>query len=146
MKAVTIYEDRIVARIKLIDEHVEAEMDLDLDRTLATLNDAPDYKINNEEFSGRERVRAFYANIFTGFPDLKLDITRRYVSDDAITVEATLSGTHKGLWNGIPATGRQIQFPFCTIFLFDENDRLTGERTYFDSALLLRQLGLLPTQ
>jgi steroid delta-isomerase-like uncharacterized protein len=146
MKAVTIDEDRIAARIKLIDEHVEAEMDLDLDRTLATLNEAPDYKINNDEFSGRERVRAFYANLFTGFPDLKLEITRRYVSDDVITVEATLSGTHKGLWNGIPATGRQIQFPFCVIFLFDKNDRLTGERTYFDSALLLRQLGLLPTQ
>jgi steroid delta-isomerase-like uncharacterized protein len=146
MKAVTIDEDRIAARIKLIDEHVEAEMDLDLDRTLATLNEAPDYKINNDEFSGRERVRAFYANIFTGFPDWKVEITQCYVSDDAITVEATVSGTHKGLWNGIPATGRRIQLLVCTIFLFDENDRLTGERTYFDSALLLRQLGLLPAQ
>jgi steroid delta-isomerase-like uncharacterized protein len=146
MKAVTIDEDRIAARMKLIEEHCQAEMDLDLDRTLATLNEAPDYKINNDEFSGRERVRAFYANMFTGFPDLKLEITRRYVSDDAITVEATVSGTHNGLWNGIPATGRRIQLPFCTIFLFDENDRLTGERTHFDSALLLRQLGLLPTQ
>jgi steroid delta-isomerase-like uncharacterized protein len=146
MKAVTIDEDRIAARMKLIEEHCQAEMDLDLDRTLATLNEAPDYKINNDEFSGRERVRAFYANMFTGFPDLKLEITRRYVSDDAITVEATVSGTHNGLWNEIPATGRRIQLPFCTIFLFDENDRLTGERTHFDSALLLRQLGLLPTQ
>ena len=35
MKAVTIDEGRIAARIKLIDEHNEAEMALDLDRTLA---------------------------------------------------------------------------------------------------------------
>jgi predicted ester cyclase len=111
MKAVTIDEGRIAARNKLIDEHNEAEMALDLDRTVATLNEAPDYKINNDEFSGREKVRAFYADFFMGFPDLKLEITRRYVSDDAITIEVTLSGTHKGPWSGIPATGHRVQLP-----------------------------------
>ena len=146
MKAVTIDEDRIAARMKLIEEHCQAEMDLDLDRTLATLNDAPDFKINNDEFSGRESVRAFYADLFTGFPDLHIEITRHYVSDEVIIVEATLSGTHKNLFNGIPATGRRIQFPLCVIFPFDENDRITGERAYFDNALVLRQLGVLPAQ
>jgi steroid delta-isomerase-like uncharacterized protein len=146
MKAVTVDEGRIAARMKLIDEHIQAEMDLDLDRTLATLNDTPDYKINNDEFSGRESVRAFYADLFTGFPDLHFEITRSYVSDDAIILEATFSGTHKNLFNGIPATGRRVQFPFCTIFAFDENDRLAGERAYFDNALVLRQLGVLPEQ
>jgi hypothetical protein len=34
--------------------------------------------------SGPESARAFYADLFTGFPDLKLEITRRYVSDEAI--------------------------------------------------------------
>ena len=146
MKAVTIDEGRIAARIALVDEHAQAEMDCDLDRTLATLNEAPDYKINNDEFSGRESVRAFYADLYTGFPDLQLEITRRYVSDEAIIVEVTFSGTHKNQWSGIPATGRRVQFPLCAIFPFDENDRLAGERVYFDSALILRQLGALPTQ
>jgi steroid delta-isomerase-like uncharacterized protein len=142
MKAVNIDERRIATRMALVDEHAQAEMDLDLDRTLATLNEAPDYKINDNEFSGRESVRAFYAD----FPDLQIEIKRRYVSDEAIILEATFSGSHKDLWNGIPATGRRVQFPFCAIFPFDENDRLTGERAYFDSALVLRQLGVLPAQ
>ena len=146
MKAVTIDERRIATRMALVDEHAQAEMDCDLDRTLATLNEAPDYKINNDEFSGRESVRAFYTDMYTGFPDLDLEITRRYVSDEAIIVEVTFSGTHKGQWNGIPATGRRVQFPFCVIFPFDESDRLAGERAYFDSALILRQLGVLPAQ
>jgi predicted ester cyclase len=68
------------------------------------------------------------------------------VSDEAIIIEVTFSGTHKGQWNGIPATGRRVQFPLCAIFPFDENDRLAGERAYFDSALVLRQLGALPAQ
>ena len=142
----TIDEDRIAARMKLLEEHLQAENDLDLDRTLATLNDAPDYKVNNDEFSGRESVRAYYANLFTGFPDLHLEITRRYVSDESIIVEATVSGTHTNLFSGIPATGRRVELSFCTIFSFDENDRITGERAYFDNALVLRQLGLLPAQ
>jgi steroid delta-isomerase-like uncharacterized protein len=146
MKAVTIDERRIAARIALVDEHSQAEMDCDLDRTLATLNEAPDYKMINDEFSGRESVRAFYADLYTGFPDLQLEITRRYVSDEAIIVEVTFSGTHKNQWSGIPATGRRVQFPLCAILPFDENDRLAGERAYFDSALILRQLGALPTQ
>ena len=146
MKAVTIDEGRIAARMKLVDEHNQAEMDLDLDRTLATLNDAPDYKFNNDEFRGRETVRAFYADLFTGFPDFHVEVVRRYVSDEAIILEELVSGTHKGQWNGIPATGRRIQLPVCVIFPFDENDRLSGERSYFDGALLLRQLGVLPAQ
>ena len=83
MKAVNIDERRIATRMALVDEHAQAEMDLDLDRTLATLNEAPDYKINDNEFSGRESVRAFYADLYTGFPDLQFEITRRYVSDEA---------------------------------------------------------------
>jgi steroid delta-isomerase-like uncharacterized protein len=146
IKALTIDEARIAARMKLIQEHIQPEMNLDLDRTLATLNDAPDYKVNNDEFSGRESVRAFSADLFTGFPDLHLEITRSYVSDDAIIVEATFSGTHKNPFKGIPATGRRVQFPFCTIFAFDENDRLAGEHAYFDNALVLGQLGVLPPQ
>jgi steroid delta-isomerase-like uncharacterized protein len=146
MKAVTIEEDRVAARMKLVEEHRQAEVDHDLDRTLATLNDAPDFKINNDEFSGRESVHAFYADLFMGFPDLHLEITGRYVSDEAIILEMTLSGTHKNLFNGIPATGRRVQVPLCVIFPFDDNDRITGERVYFDNALVLRQLGTLPSQ
>jgi hypothetical protein len=92
MKAVNIDERRIATRMALVDEHAQAEMDLDLDRTLATLNEAPDYKINDNEFSGRESVRAFYAD----FPDLQIEIKRRYVSDEAIILEATFSGWDSG--------------------------------------------------
>jgi len=59
-------------------------------------------------------------------------------------VEMVLSGTHSGTWFGIPPTGRRFELPACAVFIFDEDDKIAGERGYFDSALLLRQLGLLP--
>jgi predicted ester cyclase len=48
------------------------------------------------------------------------------------------------LWFGMPPTGRHFEMPACAVFIFDEEDRIIGERGYFDSALMLRQLGLLP--
>jgi steroid delta-isomerase-like uncharacterized protein len=146
MKAMTIDEGHVAARIKIVEEHVRAENAHELDATMATLNETPYFKLNNDEFGGQDGVRAFYASLFTAFPDLYIEVTRRYASDEAIIVEATLSGTHKNEWNGIAATGRRVQLPFTAIFPFDENDSLTGERVYCDNALVLRQLGVLPAQ
>jgi steroid delta-isomerase-like uncharacterized protein len=146
MKEVTIDERRIAARINLVDEHMRAENDHDLDRTMATLIQAPNYKLNDEEFGGGDSVRAFYTELFQGFPDLHLDETRRYVSDEAIILEVIMTGTQTNEFRKIPASGRRIQVPLCAIFLFDDNDRITGERVYLDVALMLRQLGVLPPQ
>jgi len=57
-----------------------------------------------------------------------------------------MTGTQTNEFCGIPASGRRIQVPVCAIFLFDENDQITGERIYLDVALFLRQLGVLPPQ
>jgi steroid delta-isomerase-like uncharacterized protein len=146
MKTATMDESRVAARIKLVDEHVRAENEHELDGTMATMNEAPLFKLNNDEISGRHGVRKFYADLFQGFPDFHVDVTRRHVSDEAIILEATISGTHMNEWSGIPASGRRIQFPLCTVFPFDDNDRITGERVYFDNALVLKQLGLFPPQ
>ena len=116
MKAVSIDERRIASRMALVDEHAQAEMDLDLERTLATLNEAPDYKINDNEFSGRESVRAFYADMFTGFPDLHLEITRRYVSDEAIIIEGTFSGTIRINGVGFRPPDAGFSFHFVSSF------------------------------
>jgi predicted ester cyclase len=77
-------------------------------------------------------------------PDLRFDIKSLHVGEEAIPVEMVLSGMHTGTWFGIPPTGRCFQMPACAVFIFDEHDKIAGERGYFDSALMLRQLGLLP--
>lgn len=54
-----------------------------------------------------------------------------------------IRGTHLGIWRGgLPATGRRVEFPLCGVFTFDAEDRLAGERIYYDRATVLRQLGL----
>jgi steroid delta-isomerase-like uncharacterized protein len=146
MKTATMDEHRLAARINLVDEHVRAENAHELDGTMATLSETPLFKLNNDEVVGRDGVRTFYADLFKGFPDFHIDVKDRHVSDDAIILEVIISGTHMNEWSGIPASGRRVQFPLCVVFPFDDNDRITGERAYFDNALVLRQLGVLPPQ
>jgi hypothetical protein len=35
-----------------------------------------------------------------------------------------------------------VRFPLCGVFTFDEENRLAGERIYYDRAAILRQLGV----
>jgi hypothetical protein len=41
-----------------------------------------------------------------------------------------------------PQTGRRVQFPLCGVYTFDGDDRLAGEKIYYDRGTVLRQLGV----
>ncbi|MGH2368290.1 MAG: hypothetical protein ACRDI2_08825 [Chloroflexota bacterium] len=54
----TEQDSRLAARIKLVEEHVDAENDHDLDRLMATFGAAPTYALNTEHFLGQDGVRS----------------------------------------------------------------------------------------
>jgi SnoaL-like polyketide cyclase len=62
-------------------------------------------------------------------------------ADDAVLVEAMLYGTHQGSFRGLPPTGRSFEMQFLAVFVF-EHALFVCERVYFDSATVLRQLGI----
>jgi steroid delta-isomerase-like uncharacterized protein len=136
---------RIDARVVAIDEHVRQENRHDLDALLATFGSHALYEDGpwSERHEGIAAVREYYASLFRAAPDVHIEVKNRHVADDAIVLEVMISGTHLGPWRGLPATGRHLEFPLCAIFTFDENDRMLGERIYYDRATVLRQLGVL---
>lgn len=137
------------ARIKVVEEHVHAENAHDIHRIMATFGPRPTLTFNGTTFYGHASIRACYEAIgfggpHGGFADLRAEILHQHVSDEAITVEAMLRGTHTQTWQGIAATGRVVAIPACEIFVFDAAGKLAGERVYCDGGLLLKQLGVLP--
>jgi steroid delta-isomerase-like uncharacterized protein len=84
----------------------------------------------------------FYEQLMKAAPDVEIEVQQRHVTDDAILVEVEIRGTHLGGWRGRPATGRQIKFPLCGVYTFDADDRLAGEKIYYDRGTVLRQLGI----
>jgi steroid delta-isomerase-like uncharacterized protein len=91
---------------------------------------------------GRSGVCLFYEQLMKALPDLEIEVQRQHVTDDAILVEVMVRGTHLGAWRGLPATGRRVEFPLCGVYTFDTDNRLAGEKIYYDRGTVLRQLGI----
>jgi steroid delta-isomerase-like uncharacterized protein len=135
---------RLQANRALVEEHLRVEGLQQMDALLNTFGTSPYFYLNAQRTDGRDGIRAVYSALFSGFPDLKTTTRNWYVSENAVVVETVLSGTHQGIWNGIPPTGRHVEVPMCAIFPVDDAGKLQAEVVYFDSAILLQQLGLMP--
>jgi steroid delta-isomerase-like uncharacterized protein len=126
---------------------MHAENAHDITATMATLGRQPRYILNGTILDGHEAIRGAYEGIGLGkgaaFSHFKVDVTALHTSEEAVVLEGMMSGTHVAEWQGIPATGRSFAIPVCAVFTFDAEEKLAGERIYFDGALLLRQLGVL---
>ena len=140
----SIPRDRGSARIAVVEQHIRLENEHDLEGVLRTFGDSAQYDDEpwGEHYKGRNGVRQFYEQLMKALPDLEIEVQRRHVADDAILVEVMIRGTHLGGWRGLPATGRRVEFPLCGVYTFDADDRLAGEKIYYDRGTVLRQLGV----
>jgi steroid delta-isomerase-like uncharacterized protein len=140
----SVPQDKQAARIATVEEHVRLENQHDLEGLLRTFGDVAQYDDEpwGEHHEGRSGVRLFYEQLMKGLPDLEIVILRRHVADEAILLEVMIRGTHLGAWRGLPATGRRVEFPLCGVYTFDEDNRLAGEKIYYDRGTVLRQLGV----
>jgi steroid delta-isomerase-like uncharacterized protein len=135
---------RIAARLETVDEHIRQENQHDLAGIMRTFGVTASFDDEpwNAHYVGAHEVQGFYAGLLQALPELHLDVQRRHVSDAAVILEVVVRGRHLGLWRGLPPTARRVELPLCGIFTFDDDDRLAGERAYFDRATLFRQLGV----
>jgi steroid delta-isomerase-like uncharacterized protein len=132
-------------REAVVREHMESENRHDFDATMATFAH-PRYEIvpTGEVFEGEPEVRGYFAASRTAFPDQRNEVKTIRHADDAVITEFDLLGTHLGPLRGIPPTGKTFRCPMTAFFVF-HGDRIVCERVYFDSATILRQLGLAPS-
>ncbi len=65
------------------------------------------------------------------------------MTDEAVILEVVVTGTHKGQWRELPPLDRRMVSRVCTIYTFDDEGLLELERTYYDKAIVLEQLGHL---
>ena len=129
-------------REEVVREHMDSENRHDFDTTLATF-DHPRYELipNDEVIDGADAVSHYYEETRAAFPDQRNEVIAMHHAEDAVIVEFDLLGTHKGSYRGLPPTGRSFRCRMAAIFEFD-GDRIVCERVYFDSATILRQLGI----
>lgn len=80
-----------------------------------------------------------------GFPQYRLKAEDIIEQGDKVVVRARVMGTHKGDFNGIPATGKAVDLPFVIIYRF-EGGKIAEHWMEANHLTLLTQLGVMNTE
>ena len=118
----------------------------DLSRVEALLH--PDFTNSGPDglvaVNGPKDMAAFVGMYFAAFPDFHDEVLHLHAAGDSTVVaEVIVSGTHRGDLMGIPPTGRKVVQPVCNVWEVRDG-KVFAEREYYDPAVMLAQLGVIP--
>lgn len=129
------------ANAALVCESIEALNAGDTERLLAVV--APGILIHYAELpeplQGRETWRQGFELMRSAFPDLEAHVDDLVAADDKVAIHVRFRGTHRGEFQGIPATGRTIDYVSHEFYRV-ENGVFAEEWICSDMASLFRQL------
>jgi steroid delta-isomerase-like uncharacterized protein len=98
---------------------------------------------------GAPRGRLGYkasVNMFrSAFPDIRFTLDQILAEGDRVALRLTGRGTHRGVFMGVPPTGKQVTFGGMT-FIRVENGKVTERWGISDIPGLMQQLGVGPGQ
>jgi len=98
-------------------------------------------------FRGPDGAKEFAHMWADAFSDGRVTIENIISGDDRVMVEHTGRGTQTGTLRSpggeIPATGKSVTLEFCDVLKI-EGGKIKSVRSYFDSASLLMQIGVMP--
>jgi len=108
---------------------------------------APDYVHHDpataEAGSGRDGLEKMVTFYRQAFPDFSVHLDDQITAEDKVVERWTGRGTHRGELMGIPATGRTITASGISIHRIARG-KIAETWTIFDTASMLRQLGVVP--
>lgn len=129
------------ANTTLLRDSIEAFNAGDMTKLLAVA--APDVVIHYAEMpeplQGRETWQQGYELVKRAFPDLEIRVDDLVAAGDKVALRLTLSGTHQGEFQGIPATGRAISYVSHEFYRV-ANGQVAEEWICSDMASLFAQL------
>ena len=92
---------------------------------------------------GTQEIVSHITQTRAAFPDIKFVDEGRLADGDQVVFKWSASGTHKGDFMGIPATGRRVETHGVSVARI-ENGRIAEEVIYYDRLAVLEQLGVVP--
>jgi steroid delta-isomerase-like uncharacterized protein len=93
---------------------------------------------------GPEGNRARLAQVMAAFPDIHYTLEDLIAEGDRVVVRFTVTGTHQGVFAGIPATGKQVRMSGIIIHRIQDG-KIIEDWVVRDTLGLMQQLGVIPT-
>lgn len=107
----------------------------------------PEYRYHGpdgSELHGGDALAGLLRGFRAGFSDLEARVLTTVDQGDVIALTMTLTGTHDGDFDGIPATGARLELPIA-IFTTLVDGQIIEDREYYDTSTMLDQLGVSST-
>lgn len=129
-------------QMQLHDQHLANQQSGDIP---ALHHDYADHAIVEDSmhptpFVGRAAIMGRKQSGMMAIPDVQIAVTNRVAQGNQLTVEWTATGTHKGDFPGLPASGRSFSINGVTVVV-REHGKIVRESIYYDMAEVHRQLG-----
>jgi steroid delta-isomerase-like uncharacterized protein len=109
---------------------------------------SPSHALNDPDVSGSQTGPELYkrrvVKFTASFPDLRFTIEDMIAEEEKVVVCWIISGTHKGEFMDIPATGRKISVEGITIHHITSG-KILESYARWDALGLMRQLGHVPS-
>ena len=103
---------------------------------------AEQFSVNGQTI-GRDGLRMSMSRHLMGFPDLRVTIDDILAEGSKVGVWYTAEGTHRGEFEGIPATGKRVKWSGVDL-LTVEHGKISEARFLSDFFGLMMQLGAKP--
>lgn len=91
---------------------------------------------------GIDGLKGFFRTMRSAFPDLKAEPVEVVATDDHVAMRYTISGTHRGEFQGVAPTGRSFEVAALQLARF-ENGRCVERWGSTDELGMMKQLGIL---
>ena len=94
--------------------------------------------------SGREGLKVAVGGFLEAFPDIVWTMHEQIAEDDKVVSRFTWTGTHRGAFFGVPATGRKVTVWGVVIDVVRDG-KMVESRIIMDTLGLMQQLGVIPS-
>jgi len=133
-------EDNIAAQEHLANNINGGNVDVAVE---SFAQDAVDHDPAPDQGPGREGFKHFFTALTAAFPDAHIEPAHLVADEEHVCIAYTLTGTHKGDFNGIAPTDKPIEVRGVQIGRF-ENGQIVERWGSSDELGILKQLGVAP--
>ncbi len=103
--------------------------------------DCIDHDPAPDQLKGPQGYISFFGELIAAFPDFAVDVEHLVADDDNVAFAYTATGTHRGEFMGIPATGRRFRIRGMQISRFNSDAMMVERWGSSDQLGILQQLG-----
>ena len=92
----------------------------------------------------KEGVKTFFRMQLAAFPDIHMAAEDVFASGTKVVARVRYTGTHRGEFMGMPATGKKVDVQLIDMFLFGDDGRAREHWGVIDALAMMQQIGVVP--